>query len=356
MDAFRATLGELTQTLEGELRAGSPEILVTGVASLDEALAGDLAYFGDPRYLTALRRSRASVVLVPRQFPVFNELTCAVLAVDNPAAAFAELAARFVPPPVADVPGIAPTAILGQNVSLGRNVSVGPYVVIEDGVTLGDNVVVGAHGYLGADCSIGEGSRLYPRVTVRERCLIGRRALIHPGVVIGADGFGFETREGRHYKVPQTGIVQIDDDVEIGANTTIDRARFGRTHISEGTKIDNLVQIAHNVVIGPHGLICAQTGISGSTRVGHHVTMAGQVGTVGHIEIGDEAILGAKTGAHTHVAPGALMWGYPAETMKDAKENFARIRRLPKLIARVKKLEEELQAIRAKFGTADEPR
>lgn len=343
------TVGELTAELGGALRIGDPDTLITGVASLAEASVGDLSFYGDPRYLKALRRSGASAILIARELSSPSIYTGALIEVDKPAAAFASLIARFTPPPVVDRPGIAPTALLGRDVTLGANVSVGPYVVIEDGVTLGDNVVIGAFTFLGEGSVVGDGSRLYPRVTVRERCYIGRRAIIHPGVVIGSDGFGFETKEGVHHKVPQTGIVQIDDDVEIGANTTIDRARFGRTHISEGTKIDNLVQLAHNVIVGPHGIICAQAGISGSTRLGHHVTIAGQVGTVGHIEIGDEAVLAAKAGISSSVAPKMVMWGYPAEPINEAKESFARIRRLPKLIERVKQLEAELAALKGKL-------
>ena len=342
-----ATVGELARLLGGELRTGAPETTLTGVASLAEAGEGDIAFFANPKYLAALRRSRASAILVPREFPATTEFSCALIAVDDPARAFAGLVELFTPAPVADVPGVAPTALLGRDVTLGANVSVGPYAVIEDGVTLGDGVVIGAYNFIGAHSVIGEGSRLYPHVTVRERCRIGKRAIIHCGVVIGSDGFGFELKEGRHVKVPQTGIVQIDDDVEIGANTTIDRARFGRTHIGEGTKIDNLVQIAHNVVVGPHNLLCAQAGISGSTRLGHHVTLAGQVGIVGHVEIGDEAVLASKAGVARSVPAKAVMWGYPAVPLDEAKESFVRIRRLPKLLERVRKLEAEIEVLKA---------
>ena len=341
------TLGELTQLLGGELRAGSPETLVTGVGSLAEAGEGDIAFFANPKYLTALRRSRASAVLVPREFPVGTiPLACALVAVDNPSGAFARLVERCTPPPVPVVPGVAPTALVGHGVRLGAGVSVGPYAVIEDGVTLGDRVVIGAHTFVGTGTTIGDDTRIYPHVTVRERCRLGRRVILHPGVVIGGDGFGFETREGRHVKIPQTGIVQIDDDVEIGANSTVDRARFGRTHIGEGTKIDNLVQIAHNVVIGPHCILCSQAGISGSTRLGKYVTLAGQAGLVGHIEVGDQATIAAKAGVSKDVPPKAVFFGYPAEPLDEAKESIARVRRLPKLMERVKKLEAELQALK----------
>ena len=350
----RFTVGELTRSLGGELRAGAPETVITGVSSLAEAGEGEVTFFGNPKYLAALRRSRASVVLVPHEFSAEPGLACGLIAVDNPPAAFAGLVERFAPPPVVDVPGVAPTALLGQDVVLGANVSVGPYAVIEDGVVLGDGVVVGALVFIGAGSVVGADSRLYPQVTIRERCRIGRRTILHSGVVIGSDGFGFELKEGRHVKVPQTGIVQIDDDVEIGANTTIDRARFGRTHIGEGTKIDNLVQVGHNVVVGPHSIVCAQAGISGSTRLGRYVTMAGQAGTVGHIEIGDQAVLAAKAGVSKDVPAKTVMFGYPAEPLEEAKASVARIRRLPKLLERVKKLEAEIEALKAAMRGAGE--
>ncbi len=346
---FSSTAAGIARGLGGELRAGSPETVVTGVGSLAEAGEGDLAFFGHPKYLAALRRSRASAVLVPRDFPATIPLTCAVIAVDNPSGAFAQLVERFTPPPVPVAPGIAGSALLGRGVRLGAGVSVGPYAVIEDDVEIGDRVVIGAHAFVGTGTHIGDDTRLYPHVTVRERCRLGRRIILHPGVVIGGDGFGFETRDGRHHKVPQTGIVQIDDDVEIGANSTVDRARFGRTHIGEGTKIDNLVQVGHNVVIGPHCILCSQAGISGSTRLGKNVTLAGQAGLVGHIEMGDGATAGAQAGVSKSVPANAVVFGYPAEPLEEFKQTLARVRRLPKLLERVKRLEAELAALKEKL-------
>ena len=345
-------LSDLFPSLGGELIAGSPETLIGGVASLAEAGEGEISFFGNPKYLAVLRRSRAAAVLVPRGYPpeAFgwqpDAGTPALVAVDNPSLEFAKLVKRFTPPAVADVPGVHPTAVLGENVRLGRDVCIRPYAVIEDGTEIADGVYVGAHVFIGAGSVVGAGSRIYPNVTIREHTRIGRRVIIHSGTVIGGDGFGFEQKDGRHVKIPQTGIVQIDDDVEIGSNVSVDRARFGRTHIGEGTKIDNLVQIAHNVVIGPHCLIVAQVGISGSTRLGRHVTLGGQVGVIGHIEIGDEAAVGAQSGVSKNVPPGALMWGTPTVPINEAKEQIALTRRLPKLIERVKKLEAELAELR----------
>jgi UDP-3-O-[3-hydroxymyristoyl] glucosamine N-acyltransferase len=230
--------------------------------------------------------------------------------------------------------------VIGQDVVLGTNVSIQPHAVLEDGVTVGANTVIGAHAYVGHEAKIGTDCLLAPRVTVGARSVLGNRVILHSGVVIGSDGFGFEMSGGRHVKVPQTGFVQLDDDVEVGANTTIDRARFGRTWIGEGTKIDNLVQIAHNVVIGKHSIIVAQTGIAGSAKLGNYVTMGGQAAVVGHVEIGDQVIVAARGGISKNVAPNQTMFGYVAMPMQEAKEQFVLARRLPKLFDRLKKLEQ----------------
>ena len=262
----------------------------------------------------------------------------------SPSLAFAQLVEKFAPPPAFFQPGVHPTAVLGREVILGENVSIQPFVVVEAGVRIGANTIIGAHGYVGHEAQIGEDCRVAPRVTIAAHCLMGNRVIVHSGAVVGSDGFGFELAGGRHVKIPQIGIVQIDDDVEIGANTTIDRARFGRTWIQEGTKIDNLVQIAHNVVVGKHCILVSQAGISGSTRLGNYVTLAGQVGIVGHIEIGDQAIVAAKSGVSKSVPAKEVVFGYPAGPIQEYKEELACIARLPKLYSRVKKLEQVLDS------------
>ncbi|HEV7404991.1 MAG TPA: UDP-3-O-(3-hydroxymyristoyl)glucosamine N-acyltransferase, partial [Chthoniobacteraceae bacterium] len=246
-------------------------------------------------------------------------------------------------PPVVYAPGVHRTAIIGEGVELGEGVSVQAYVVIEDGVKIGAHTLIGAHGFIGQGASIGERCKLAARVTVGERCLIGRRVIIHSGTVLGSDGFGFEFVDGHHQKIPQIGIVQVDDDVEIGANCTIDRARFGRTWIQQGSKLDNLVQVAHNVVIGEHCIVVAQAGISGSTRLGSHVILGGQVGIVGHIELEAGTVVGAQAGVSKSLRKG-IYSGYPATSLDEWKENVAQIRRLPKLIERVARLEQETGA------------
>ncbi len=313
---------------------------IRGAAAVADAGAGQVTFFGNARYLPQLKASRATAALVPMDFA--ESIAAITIRVENPSLAFAQLLEKFAPAPIRFAPGLHPTAVVGRDVVLGENVSIQPFVVLEDGVQIGANTVIGAHSYIGHEAQIGVDCHFAPRVTIGARCLIGRRVILHSGVVIGSDGFGFEFAGGRHVKIPQTGHVQIDDDVEIGANTTIDRARFGRTWIQEGTKIDNLVQIAHNVVIGKHCIIVSQAGISGSTRLGNYVTLAGQVGVVGHIEIGDQAIVAAQSGVSKSVPPKTVVFGTPALPMRESKEQLARIGRLPKLYERVKKVEQIL--------------
>src|SRR5439155_22683693 len=232
---------------------------------------------------------RASAVFVPPDFA--EPINAAQIRVSNPTKAFEEVVLKFAPKPITFTPGIHPSAVVDPSVQIGDRVSIQPLAVIEAGAKIGDDTIIGAGSYVGHETIIGSACHIYPHVTIRERSRIGSCVIIHSGVVIGADGFGFEMIDGRHQKIQQLGIVQIDDDVEIGANTTLDRARFGRTWIQQGVKIDNLVQVAHNVVIGKHSVVAAQTGISGSTRVGEYVQMAGQVGIVGHVEIADGSMI-----------------------------------------------------------------
>ena len=333
------TVQELAALVGGQfVSADGGAQAITGPAAIADAGEGHVTFFGNVKYLAQLKASRATAALVPLDFS--EPISPVAIRVENPALAFAQLLEKFAPEPIRFAPGVHPTAVLGRDVVLGENVSIQPYVVIEDGAQIGAGTVLGAHGYLGHGATVGAGCQLAPRVTVGARCVIGRRVIIHSGTVLGSDGFGFELVGGRHVKIPQTGIVQIDDDVEIGANVTIDRARFGRTWIQEGTKIDNLVQIAHNVVIGRHCLIVAQAGISGSTRLGNYVTLAGQVGLVGHIEIGDRTIVAAQSGVTKSLGPDQVVFGYPALPLRECKEQLARIGRLGKLYARVKKLEQ----------------
>ena len=325
---------------------------IRGGAAIAEAGEGDLTFFGNAKYLAALKSCRATAALVPVDFA--ESIPPVAIRVANPSLAFAQLLARFAPAPIAHAPGVHPSAVVGRDVSIADSASIQPFVVIEDGASVGAGSVVGAHGYIGHGAKVGAGCLLHPRVTVGARCVVGDRVILHSGVVLGSDGFGYEMSGGKHVKIPQTGIVQIDDDVEIGANTTIDRARFGRTWIGEGTKIDNLVQIAHNVVIGRHSLVVALTGIAGSVKIGNYVTLAGQVGIVGHIEIGDQVIVAAKSGISKDIPAKEVVWGSPSLPMREAKEQLALVRRLPKLYDRVKMLEMREQDA-GKIGKSSPP-
>jgi len=323
----------------GEL-VGDPKVKITGAASLAEATSGEISFFSNRKYIGLLRKTRASAVFVP---PDFGEpLAAAQVRVADPIKAFEQLVLKFAPKPITFAPGIHPSAIVGSSVRLGERVSIQPHAVIEDGSEIGDDTIIGAGSYIGRETTIGAMCLIYPLVTIRERSRIGSQVIIHSGAVIGADGFGFEMVDGRHQKIQQLGIVQIDDDVEIGANTTVDRARFGRTWIQQGVKIDNLVQIAHNVIIGKNSVIVAQTGISGSTRVGESVLMGGQVGIVGHIEIADGTMIAAQSGI-TKSVPGGVWFGSPAVPFAEAKQQIAWIHRLGKLFARVKEIEKKLR-------------
>src|SRR5436189_1227827 len=323
---------------DGEL-VGDPALKITGAASLAEATDGEITFFANRKYVGALRKTRASAIFVARDFA--EPISVAQIRVSNPTKAFEQVVLKLAPKPITFAAGVHSSAIVDPSAQLGERVSIQPHAVIEAGATIGDDTVIGAGTYIGHETVIGCACLIYPRVTIRERTRVGLRVIIHSGAVIGADGFGFEVVDGRQQKIQQLGIVQIDDDVEIGANTTIDRARFGRTWIQQGVKIDNLVQIAHNVVIGKNTVIAAQTGISGSTRVGERVAMAGQVGIVGHIELADGSMIAAQSGVSKSIA-GGVWFGYPAVPLAEAKQQIAWIRRIGKLFARVKEIEKIL--------------
>lgn len=330
-------LREVAKLVGASLEEGTPDQEITGVASLMEARAGDITFFGNPRYLAQLRASVATAAIVPLECQ--EQVAPVLLRVANPSVAFASVVASFAPAEIVREPGIHSSAVIAPDAQLGAGVSVGPLVVIESGAVIGAGCVIDSGCVIGSEVRLGAECRLYANVTIRERCILGDRVILQPGAVIGSCGFGYEFQGGRHQKIPQTGIVEIGDDVEIGANTTIDRARFGRTVIGQGTKIDNLVQIGHNVQVGAHSIICGQVGVAGSTRIGSYVTLAGQVGLAGHLEIGDKAIIGAQSGLSKNVPAGSMVIGAPAKPIKEWKQTNFYISQLGKLLERVKALE-----------------
>lgn len=318
---------------------GDPETAVSGIAGLTEAKAGDLSFLSNPKYAVHMATTQAACVIVAE---AQADVRPAQIVVPNPDFAFAKLVSAYGPKPAHPPEGIHPTAVIGERVRIGANPRIGAYAVVGDDAAIGDNAVIYPHVVIGAEATLGNDCVLYANTVVRERCRIGNRVVLQPGVVIGSDGFGYALVDGKHQKIPQVGIVVIEDDVEIGANTAIDRARFGKTRIGSGTKIDNLVQIAHNVETGSHCLLVAQVGIAGSTRLGHYVTLAGQVGVAGHLTIGDQAMAGGQSGISKNIPAKAKVRGSPAQDFKEALGSEIAVRRLGATQQTVKRLEERV--------------
>lgn len=338
-------LGRLAELVAGRLLSGSPETPISGLNSISEAEPGEVTFLGNSRYASALAASRAAAVLVPEGFEG-DAGGKALIAVENPTLAFSQVIRHFGPSRRAARFGVHQTAVIEPGARFDpQQVSIGPGVYIGEGAVIGRGSVIHAGCSLGDGVTLGEDCELHPNVVIRERCRLGSRVIIHGGAVIGSDGFGYETTEGRHQKIEQVGIVQIDDDVEIGSCTTIDRARFGRTWIGAGTKIDNLVQIGHNCVIGRHCIIVAQTGISGSTRLGDYVTMGGQVGVAGHLEIASRVLVLARSGVTKSLHEPGAYTGYPARPLMEGRKILAYPARVPELLERIKKLEQRLEQL-----------
>ena len=340
---MKTTVTEITTLVEGTLLRGDPSAVLTSFASLDQADESCVSFFGNTKYLDKLQETRAGLVLVPVEETPAPDSTAVVL-VDNPVVAFDAIVREYgVKPPeftsgIHESASVASDATVNESeVSILANATVSAGAAIGKGTRIGSGAVICEGATVGEDCEIG------PNVTIREECIIGDRVILHPGVVIGADGFGFEFIEGRHRKIEQLGIVRVENDVEVGASTTVDRARFGETIIGEGTKIDNQVQIGHNVIIGKHCIIVAQTGISGSSRIGNYVTLAAQCGVAGHLNIADQVTLGGRSGViQSIVEPGGTYFGYPARPLKEDRRESMRIQQLGGILKRVKALEKKI--------------
>ena len=332
------TLAELAAELGGEV-IGDGSTVIRGVAGIREAMPGDLTFLANSRYDAHLNETRASAVICSRE-P--REAAIPLLVVDNPYLAFQRVVRVFRPDHYRPHPGIHATAVVAQDAIRGRDVAIGPHCVVESCARIGDRAVLVSGCYVGHGAAVGEDSYLYARVVVREECVIGARCVLHPGVIVGCDGFGFALDGGRYHKVPQVGNVVVGDDVEIGANTTIDRATTHSTRIGDGSKIDNLVQIGHNVVVGRHCIIVAQVGVSGSTELEDYVTLGGQAGLVGHIKIGKGAMVGAQSGVTKSVPTETVVAGYPATPLPLWKRLQALIHRLPDLFQRTRALEDRV--------------
>ena len=339
-------LAELAGEMGGRLD-GAADLGIRGVAGIREAEEGDLTFLADKRYLPYLETTRASAIICRDDL----ETSLPAIRVADPHLAFLRAIEIFSQPPQLFFPeGISEAAHVDPTARLGKDVRVGPGSVIGPDCVVGDASVIAAGVVLMPRVKVGRDCILYPNVVVREECEIGDRVILHAGAVIGSDGFGFAKKEGHYHKIPQIGRVVIGSDVEIGANTCIDRATTGLTLIAHGTKLDNLVQIAHNVRIGEHTVISAQTGISGSTEVGDDVMMAGQVGVVGHIRIGDGAQIGAQSGISKNVPAGEAWFGYPARNSLEAKRLIVHYGRLERYAAEIAELKSRLEALERTYG------
>jgi UDP-3-O-[3-hydroxymyristoyl] glucosamine N-acyltransferase len=328
---------EIASLLEGEV-AGEGGAVIKGVNALATADEGDLSFYSDPRYRGELEKTKASALLVAEKTGLFKG---AQIIVRNPAFAFAKVAALFAPP-LPRFPGISHQAFLDEDAALGKDVSVYPFVYVGKGSSVGDGSILYPGVFVGEGVRIGKGCILHPNVVVMHGCILGNNVIVHAGSVIGSDGFGFVRDGGPSVKVPQLGIVQIDDDVEIGANNCIDRAALGRTWIKRGVKTDNLVQIAHNVVVGEDSIIVALSGIAGSSVIGRQVIIAGQVGVGDHLEIGDRVTIGPKAGVAKSISSGEVVLGAPAMPYLNYMRCNALFARLPELFDRLRRLEHSI--------------
>lgn len=341
------SLQEIETLISPRATRGQTSATLTGIAALKEAVPGEITFLGNPKYKADVAGSRASVVLVPADYDAEPAADQVLLVVDNPSAALAKLCARIEqqlwPRPAA---GIHPTAIIDRSATIAADATIGPFCVIEAGASVGPRSHLQAQVFIGRDVVIGADCWLRPQVMIYTGSTLRDRVLLHAGVVIGADGFGYEFAGGRHEKVPQVGSVLIESDVEIGANSTVDRARFSRTVIGEGSKIDNLVQIGHNVVVGKHCMLCAQVGISGSTTLGDYVVLGGQAGVGGHITLGKGTKAGGQSGIGADTAPGSYVNGSPALPYMLERRITVLRERIPGLFRQVDALQRDLDFLK----------
>ena len=334
------TQAEIAAIAAPRKTVGATTEAIRGIASLGSAEPGDITFLGNPKYRPAVASTRASVVLLPPDYAGSPGPNQVHMFVDNPSVALARLCSRLEqalwPRPA---PGIHPSAAVAPDARVAASATIGPLCVVESGAAVGERAHLQAGVFVGRGAAVGEDCWLMPGVVVAAECTLGKRVRLQPGVIIGSDGFGYEQVAGRHEKVPQVGTVAVGDDVEIGANSTVDRARFGRTEVGEGTKIDNLVQVGHNVVIGRHCMICALVGIAGSVTLGDYVVIGGQSGLAGHLTVGSGAMIGAKTGVKEDIPAKTSVWGSPSLPLLLEQKIVILRNRLPELFKRVDALE-----------------
>lgn len=335
------TISEIAEWT-GATIEGDESIEIAGLAKIEQAQSGQLSFIANPKYAKYAETTQASALLVDFDFPASSHT---LLRIKNPYFAFLQLAKRFYQQAPQIEIGVHESAVVGDGTEIGANAAVGPHVFVGKKCRIGKDAVIFPGVFIGDNCEIGDNCVLYANVSIREQCKVGDNCIIHPGAVIGSDGFGFAFEGGQYHKLPQMGIVVIEDDVEIGANATIDRATLGETRIGAGSKIDNLVQIAHNVQIGRHTAIAAQAGISGSTKVGDYVLIGGQAGFVGHMTVGDKAKIGAQAGVTKSIAEDQFVSGYPARPFRTEMREQASLARLPEMLRRFRQLEKRVQEL-----------
>jgi len=344
MDAKKFSLAELAQ-LTGSTLVGDATYTISGADALDAAEASDATFLANPRYRALLKETRAGVICIDKETPLEEGKN--FLVSQDPSLTFqAILKALFFSADRGGFLGIHPTAVIHPSAKIGKDVQIGPHVVIDAGAEIGDHTRLDAGVSIGPGVTVGTHCHFYPHVTVRERCTIGNRVILQPGAVIGSCGFGFATNaKGEHTKLEQIGTVIIEDDVEVGANTTIDRARFKTTRICQGTKIDNLVQIGHNVQIGPNNIIVSQTGIAGSVKTGKNVVFGGQAGVVGHLEIADFTMIATRGGVSKSITEAGKYAGSPVMDLSDYNRQQVHLRKITKYVKEIEELQKRIELL-----------
>jgi UDP-3-O-[3-hydroxymyristoyl] glucosamine N-acyltransferase len=328
---------------------GNPELEISNIAKIEDAKEGDITFLYLPAYQKYLNTTKASAVLISPEFEK-TRTDISYIEVKNPNVAIQKFIITFLKPSFV-LKGIDPSSSVDPSAVLGKNVGIGKNVVIAAGCTIGDNSMIYHNTVIMENVKIGNECLIYPNVSIREKCVLGNNVIIHSNTVVGSDGFGYiPNAKGEYEKVPQIGNVILEDDVELGSNVSVDRAAFGSTILKKGVKIDNLVQIAHNVLIGEHTAVAAQAGISGSTKIGKNCMIAGQAGFVGHIEIADQTIIGAQSGVSKSITKPGKYRGAPAQDMAQQLRLEAQIRNIPSLVEKIKKLEEKIASLEKKIS------
>ncbi|MCS6860909.1 MAG: UDP-3-O-(3-hydroxymyristoyl)glucosamine N-acyltransferase [Abditibacteriales bacterium] len=355
---FRVTLRDIAEQVGGEIY-GNPDTYITGVAGLTNIREGDIIFIESEKLLNLALKSPAAAVIAPKHTRALRSADAPkpALLAENPRLTFAKVVETFaVQRPAAA--GVHPTAVVGEDVTLGRNVTIGAYAYIGRGCRLGDNVIVHPHAFIGDNVTIGDDSLIFPFACIHHEVVIGKRVIVHSGAVIGSDGFGYvqDAATRRHHKIPQIGTVILEDDVEVGANTTIDRATLDATIIGEGTKIDNLVQIGHNCRIGKHCIIVAQVGLCGSTVLEDYVMLMGQVGVQGHITVGEGVWVGGRGVVLSDVPAGAKVSGFPAIPHAENMRVLAASRKLPDLLRTVRHLSKQVEELTRSVEMLQQPK